>query len=192
MAKDTRVEQQPAPLAALLAAPMRALVHAQAQAELETLDYVVDVGLGGPEEMRAITLDFDIDQPVPDPAEPGTVRHAPARVSVPLLALLGVPSVRIQRATVDFAVHVRRVSQRTVRGGPAKGERQVELEGVYGPSGDPAAPAFFSVHLELEGRQDGETMARLRHLVGDAMSATVQVQDRPPRGSPVGRGRERG
>lgn len=193
MAKDIRVEQQPAPLAALIAAPLRALVQAQAQAELETLNYVVDVGLGGSEEMRAVTLDFDIDQPVPDPADPGTVRHTAARVTVPLLALLGVPSVRIQRATVDFAVQIRRVSQRTVRTiARGKNAPQVELEGVYGPSVDPATPASLSVHLELAGKQEGETLAQLRHLLGDAMSATVQVPERLPRGPSVARGRERG
>lgn len=189
MAKDTRAEQQPAPLAALIAAPLRALVDAQAQAELDTLEYVVEVGLGGPEEMRAVTLDFDIDQPMPDSVEPGTVRHTPARVSVPLLALLGVPSVQIQRATVDFAVQVRRVSQRTVRT-VVSGQkaRQVELEGVYASAVGGETMPSFTVHLELAGRPDSETMSQLRHVLGDAMTATVQVPDRVTRARAAERG----
>lgn len=190
MAKDTRVEQQPAPLAALIAAPIRAMVQAQAQAELETLNYLVDVGLGGAEEMRAVTLDFDIDQPVPDPADPGTVRHTAARVTVPLLALLGVPSVSIERATVDLALQVRRVSPRTVRSiAGGRDVRQVELEGVYGTSGDMAAPASFSVHLELAAREESDALGQLRHLLGNALSATVQM---PEGRTSVARARERG
>jgi len=187
MAWNVRAEQQPARLSALLGAPLRALLQAQAMAELHTLDYIVDVGMDD-DRRQASTLEFDLVQPVADPQRPGQVEPTPTRVSVPILSILQTPSLRIAEANIEMAVNITEAVDPGEQAGRARPgaegpERasapRLELVGVIGSRVAARRLPSLSVSMRVESAEAPETYERLRRLLGDAMTA-VPSEEREP------------
>jgi hypothetical protein len=99
------------PIEYLIAAPLEALVRAQALAARTTVEFVEQVGFEQGEDgvSRARMLDFEYVHPRVDPDDPGNMVDTPVRVRVPALSLLPVPHVVVDEATVDL--HLRVVGQ---------------------------------------------------------------------------------
>lgn len=125
--------------------------------------------------MKAETLEFQLDQPIPDPLRPGESTAVPTRVTVPLLSLLNIPSVRVKEADISFLVHVSQTieGERPTRIGRSFG-REVELRGVYGARGDRNARPSLSLQLRLESTPEGEPLERVKRLLGDATMAVAE------------------
>lgn len=96
------------PIEYLLAAPLEALVRAQAMAAQTTADFVGQVGFEMAEDgvTRARMVDFEYLHSQADPNQPGNMLDTPVRVRVPLLSLLTVPSVTVEEASVDLQLRI--------------------------------------------------------------------------------------
>jgi hypothetical protein len=167
------VEDRPLRLGALLGAPLRAVLQAQAQAELTTLEFLEEVGLGG--ERRVETLDFELVQPVPDPRHPGQVTPTPTRVSVPLLSILHTPVTQIAEATLGFAVEVTDV----IEDGPDERGRpsRAELVVIFAPRQEQTGRPVLTIDMKLTRIGPSEGYQRIQRLLGDAISATAHIEE---------------
>jgi hypothetical protein len=165
---------RPFRLPALLSAPLRALLQAQAQSELETLDYIVEIGLGGAERRSVQTLEFELVQPVPDPKQPGTVVPTPTTVSVPILSILQTPSVRVTEANVGFSVRITDVVSRREA---EDREDRVDIVGVYASPLDGRRLPTLSVSMKVEASEPSEGYERVKRLLDDTTAAIATVPD---------------
>lgn len=96
------------PIEYLLAAPLEALVRAQAMAAQTTADFVGQVGFETADDgvTRARMVDFEYLHSQADPNQPGNMLDTPVRVRVPVLSLLTVPNVTVEEATVDLQLRI--------------------------------------------------------------------------------------
>lgn len=96
------------PIEYLLAAPLEALVRAQAMAAQTTADFVGQVGFETAEDgvTRARMVDFEYLHSQADPNQPGNMLDTPVRVRVPVLSLLTVPNVTVEEASVDLQLRI--------------------------------------------------------------------------------------
>jgi hypothetical protein len=170
------VEDRPLRLGTLLGASVRAVLQAQVQAELTTLEFVDEVGLGG--ERRVATLDFELVQPVPDPRHPGQVTPTPTKVSVPLLSILQTPAIRIAEATVGLAVEVTDVIEDDTSSEPGRPSR-AELVGIVAPREGRAGRPALTIDMKLARARPSESYQRIIRLLGDSISAVTHVEDQP-------------
>lgn len=178
--------QQPLSLEQLIGGPLRALVLAQGIAAQATVQFATEVGFdrppGGGAEPRARTVEFTYVHPVPDPQNPGAVIPTPVRVSVPILALVAIPNIAVEEATVNVRANIIDVKQRDADSGEASIERksgaflgpQVNIQAVYAPL-EPgvrrvAAPGLsFSIKVVREPVSEG--LAKIATLLQDAITA---------------------
>ncbi len=102
------VQQGLLPIEYLIAAPLEALVRAQAMAARTTAEFVGEVGFETDKDgvSRARMVDFEYIHPTADPNQPGNMIEEPVRVRVPVLSLLTVPSVAVEEATVELNLRV--------------------------------------------------------------------------------------
>jgi len=105
-------ELQALPLGFLLGAPMKAAIEAQALAAQTTADFITNVTLTtdpGTGDQSAVMVEFTYQQTIPDPSDPTTVTTRDLTLSVPLLAIVQVPYLRINDLTVSFEFKIRDV-----------------------------------------------------------------------------------
>jgi hypothetical protein len=105
-------ELQALPLGFLLGAPMKAAIEAQALAAQTTADFITNVTLvtdPGTGDQSAVMVEFTYQQTIPDPADPTTFTTQDLTLSVPLLAIVQVPYLRIDRLSVSFEFKIRDV-----------------------------------------------------------------------------------
>lgn len=107
------------PIEYLIAAPLEALVRAQAMAARTTIEFVEQVGFEQGEDgvSRARMLDFEYVHPRSNPDDPGNMVDTPVKVRVPALSLMPVPHVIVDEATVDLQLRV--VGQQTAAESPS-------------------------------------------------------------------------
>lgn len=96
------------PIEFLIAAPLEAVVKAQAMAAHTTAEFVNDVGFEQDRDgtRRARMVDFEYTHPRADPNNPGEVIDTPVRVRVPLLSMISIPNVQVDEASVDLHLRV--------------------------------------------------------------------------------------
>lgn len=185
------------PLGFLIAAPLRALIQGQALAEMETINFITDVGLTAegkaPDEKRqAVRLEFEIMQPVPNPEWLGEVEFRPATVSAPLLSLVRIPSMHISEATVSFDITVTGTIPRE-QSASAEGDKPGGPMDLYGVLGMPARRSIPSMRISIKVQSTGEeaNLQALKRLLSDATTAFIAekpekepepppTQQRPP------------
>lgn len=103
-------ELQALPLEYMLSAPLTAAVKGQALACQTTIDFIEKVGL---EEdalgnLHVRQVEFEYSKPVTDPADPAADPVLETnKLSVPMLAMVPIPFIRIQDLSVDFEFRVK-------------------------------------------------------------------------------------
>jgi hypothetical protein len=105
-------ELQALPLGFLLGAPMKAAIEAQALAAQTTADFITNVTMTtdpGTGDQSAVMVEFTYQQTIPDPADPTTFTTQDLTLSVPLLAVVQVPYLRILNLTISFEFKIRDV-----------------------------------------------------------------------------------
>jgi len=116
MAVNIGAELQALPLEYMLSAPMSGAIKSQALAAQTTVDFIEKVGLveDALGNLSVRTVAFEYSKQVTDPADPAA---APAletnKLTVPMLAIVPVPYIRIQDLSVDFEFRVRETITRT-------------------------------------------------------------------------------
>lgn len=106
---------------ALIGGPLIAVVNAQAQAALTTINFIKSVGfkppsaVGAPDAQQTgepATVSFSYKKTVPK--EGGGTEVKDASLTVPLLAMLPIPYLRVEDATIDFLAKINSVEYRQV------------------------------------------------------------------------------
>ncbi len=123
MPANIGAELQQLPLQYMLAGPMTAAIEAQALAAETTLRFIEKVGLepDGAGGLKVRTAEFTYNQSVPDPANPGAFLSQEAALSVPLLAIVPVPYIRVSDLNVMFEFKIRDIqSAQSSREGTTK------------------------------------------------------------------------
>jgi Protein of unknown function (DUF2589) len=162
---------------------LRSLVLAQGISANTTIELLQQLGLTAPgranADPTAATLQFVVDHPVPDPANPGETVMVPVRVSAPLLALVPLPTVSISDATIDIHVSLVGFSppQPATGAGILRGKTTPstsipDLIAVYAPA--PAAigpqPAGLAISLRVTGVPPTEGLSQLMTLMQGAIT----------------------
>jgi hypothetical protein len=113
MPANIGAELQALPLEYMLGGPLAATIKAQALAAKTTIDFIETVGLqpgaAPTDPLVARTATFELTQPVPDPANPGQVINTPTIVTVPILSIIPIPTIRVSSFDVSFEFKVRDV-----------------------------------------------------------------------------------
>jgi hypothetical protein len=196
------------PIGELLAAPVRAIQEAQIAAEREFVQFFVDYGLEQVERVdgrtrtvawRVRNIEFEMSRPIPDPTNPGAVIERTAVVTAPLLAMVNLPSVAIDEATINLSLDVVAESASTsqaARAAAATGatarpaaaaavrsalpqarQAPVQLRGQIGRptlASSLQARGRLEVTIKLVGSRDQEVLGRLTNLVTESLSARIE------------------
>lgn len=99
----------------MIGGPLQAAVDAQVQSSLATVDFINSVGFvtdanSGKKEL--VMVDFSHERK--DVAADGTEKNTTSNIKVPLLAMLPIPSLRIEHVIIDFNVKLNSVESSTV------------------------------------------------------------------------------
>jgi hypothetical protein len=108
----------------LIGGPLIAVVHAQAQAAMATVNFIKQVGFKPPPSGTTITaadqstgepatVTFSYKKMVPK-ADGSGEEEKNAELTVPFLAMLPIPYLRVQEANVDFLAKINSVQFRQV------------------------------------------------------------------------------
>lgn len=89
----------------VIGGPLVAVVHAQAQAALATVDFIKSVGFY--ENNRVVNVDFNYTKTTPE----GTGNYG---LSVPILTIVPIPFLRIEETIVEFNAKITSVEYQTV------------------------------------------------------------------------------
>jgi len=102
------MQQGTMPIEYLIAAPLEAIVRAQAMSARTTAEFVGEVGFETDKEgvSRVRMIDFEYSHPRADADNPGNMIDTQVKVRVPVLSLLSIPSVTIDEASVELQLRV--------------------------------------------------------------------------------------
>lgn len=166
---------RPLPLEQLIGAPLRSLVLGQGIAAQATAEFVSEVGFvsGGATEPAARMIDFTYVHPVPDPSNPGGVIDTPTRVSVPLLTVVPIPSVRIAEATVSFGADIIDAKPVDARAAEIKIDRAKGAGATMFPVATQLIGVYAAPHAE--GAQTGSTLTISIKVVRDDAPAGLKT-----------------
>jgi hypothetical protein len=196
------MEEDDVEIGGLLAAAIRAIQDAQINAEREYLSFLLDYGLEEVKEkvgnrevtrLRLREISFDMARQVSDPANPGAVVETTATVRAPLLSLVQMPAIGIDEATIALdldvqtdleatrkdAADIGRSHDATLR--PQLVRRALPvIKGAVGRgslSRKTRKHGKLSVKLTLKSTHDDDVHSRLVRLVGEGLSATVELPE---------------
>lgn len=196
------MEDDDVEIGGLLAAAIRAIQDAQINAEREYLSFLLDYGLEEVKEkvgnrevsrLRLREISFDMSRQVSDPANPGSVVETTATVRAPLLSLVQMPAIGIDEATIALDLDVQTDIEETRKNAAdigrsrsaAQSPRLVQrplpvIKGAVGRGSlgrKTRKHGKLSVKLTLKSTHDDDVHSRLVRLVGEGLSATVDVPD---------------
>lgn len=177
------VQQGLLPIEYLIAAPLEAVVRAQGMAARTTAEFVSEVGFETDKEgvSHARMLDFEYVHPRADPDNPGNRIDTTVKVQVPALALLTVPNVTVEEASLELQLRI--VGQSHVD--PPRGPDRVGRDSLRLPL--PASPvrmigsyvaprlaeqsASLKVSIKLKQAPQPEGLSQILGLLSEATTA---------------------
>ncbi len=113
----------------MIGGPLQAVVDAQVASSLATVNFINSVGFTEVDGKKELVM-VDFSHKRKDVKEDGTPIEKEINVRVPLLAMLPIPSLRIEHATIDFNVKLNSVASASVS--DALGIN-AEVKGGFGP-----------------------------------------------------------
>lgn len=181
ISKDTRIEDQPAPLHSLLAAPLEALCAAQSIAQVEALQRHLEAGLDEKGQARVLRIGFA--HHAPDPLNVGKTNEVPAVLEVPVLSLMKLPALEVSEAEVELAVVLKSLptdfgkSTASSAAAPSRPAGQAVLA-AYADATKSLAP---TVHfkLKLKSVRQREGALQLERTLTDAIRAQARAPTPP-------------
>ena len=164
----------------LIGGPLIAVVHAQAQAAIATVDFIKQVGFKDPDGEQdskdqktgePATVEFKYKKMVP--TEDGGEEEKTASLSVPFLSMLPIPNLRIEETTIEFLAKINSVQSR-------------ETATQFDVSGDASAKArwaWSSAKLKVSTAYQRKTKEGSTVTRDYSMNVKVKaVQDEMPAG----------
>lgn len=111
-------ELQSLPLEYMLSAPLQGAIRSQALAAQTTVDFIEKVGLeeDSSGNLTVRTVEFQYSKQVTNPADPAADPTLETnKLTVPMLAVVPIPYIRIQDLTVDFEFRIRETITTTAK-----------------------------------------------------------------------------
>ena len=101
---------------AIVGGAMKGITEGQAMMSLSSVDFIEQVGFNTNEDgtKTPVMLSFTVDKPyeVTDAEGNTKIENRKTEIEAPLLTMLPVPSLQVDRATVDFGVKINSVNER--------------------------------------------------------------------------------
>ena len=120
---------------AMIGGPLVAVINAQAQAAMTSVDYIKGVGFKGEgDNVEPIMVSFSYTRDVETTQADGTVVTQPQKfsLSVPILTMLPIPFIRIEETTIDFNAKI--VATQFKETNTQLGlDTELNAKGAYGP-----------------------------------------------------------
>jgi len=91
------------PIRDLIAAPFRAVMESQVELAMSTHEFIQLIGFD--DEGNLKTIDFNV--PVADTIENGVTNYRNELVKAPILSMVPIPSLMIDKVSVDFQIEVK-------------------------------------------------------------------------------------
>lgn len=91
------------PIRELIAAPFRATMESQVSLALSAHEFIELVGFD--EERNLKTIDFNV--PIVDSVEDGVTKYKSETIKAPILSVVPIPSLMIDKITVNFQVEIK-------------------------------------------------------------------------------------
>jgi hypothetical protein len=155
--------------AAMIGGPLNAVVQAQAQSAMTSVDFIKTVGFT--EDGEVINVDFKYTKTVENPD--GTTGEKKMSLAVPILTILPIPFLRIEEATVGFNAKITSTVHSTTTTDTAF---STELKAK-------ASYAFFSASLKANFSYKKKTTSGSEVNRTYSMSVNVKaLQDELPAG----------
>ena len=160
------------PMEQIIGGPMQAIVKAQALAASTTVDFIQNVGLAtdGENGLEARAVNFSFQRPTsPDEAWDDEAGKETVNLSVPILAIVPTPWIRVEEATIDFEA---KVSSSTLS----------QSKSNFGVSAS-ASGGFWAVNYSVKASYSRQSKFRDQVNRSSTISVHVKVvQDEQPAG----------
>lgn len=160
----------------MIGGPLQAAVDAQVASSLATIDFINKVGFTEDEQTKKkelVMVDFSHNRK--DVDADGKEIKKEVNVRVPLLAMLPIPSLRIEHVTIDFNVKLNSVETSTVSDAL---DIKAEVKGGWGPVSFKVSAAYqrksttgvevkkeYALNVNVKAVQD-EIPAGLEKILG--------------------------
>ncbi len=153
----------------MIGGPLQAVVDAQVASSLATVNFINNVGFTTDANGKKELVMVDFSHKRKDVKADGTADEKDISVKVPLLAMLPIPSLRIEHATIDFNVKLNSVASASVSS---------EL-GVKAEVGGGFGPVNFKVSASFQRKTSSNVEVKKEY----ALNINVKVvQDEIPAG----------
>jgi hypothetical protein len=153
----------------MIGGPLQAVVDAQVASSLATVNFINNVGFTTDENGKKELVMVDFSHKRKDVKADGTADEKDISVKVPLLAMLPIPSLRIEHATIDFNVKLNSVASSSV---------STDL-GVKAEVGGGFGPVNFKVSASFQRKTSSNVEVKKEY----ALNINVKVvQDEIPAG----------
>ena len=154
---------KPKPIGELFAIPLQSAVRAQALALQETMATIEALGIeAGRAKVFRLRAERTVEEPTVDPgtgAAEVKLAVQPFEITIPILALLPIQTIRLQEMDVDFSVDIIESTSK-----PSLAESPAVLGSL-----NQASSTTMKVHMKI-ARDTSEGIARINDLLTDLLS----------------------
>lgn len=96
----------------MIGGPLSAVVRAQTQAAVTSVDFIKAVGFEGDDQSKPIMVTFTYDKAVEEVSDGETSTSIePFHLTVPILTMLPIPFIRVEETTIDFNAKITSVQE---------------------------------------------------------------------------------
>lgn len=143
----------------IISAPLIAIIHAQKESAIATLQFLISQmeereELGRRKKVP-LTLDFNYSQILQDP-ETGRIEVLPMKMSIPVLTLVPIPYISIDEAELEFKAKIVTSKIRE-----EKGIKFVSLYAAYGSKADVDLSGELNVKIKAKRTDIPEGVAKM-------------------------------
>ncbi len=173
---------------AMIGGPLSAVIRAQTQAAITSVDFIKSVGFD--DDDKPTMVDFEYMKPIEETAGDGTVTITPKpfKLTVPILTMLPIPFIRVEETTIDFNAKINSVQQSTTSSnhklntslsakagwGPFSAKLKVSYSYQKSTSASSKTERTYSMKIHVRAVQD-ELPAGTERLLGILESAIEEV-----------------
>jgi hypothetical protein len=163
---------------AMIGGPLIAVVNAQAQSSMATVDFIRAVGFNE-DATEPISVSFSFEKPIEKldaEGEPtGEIEQVKHTLTVPFLTMLPIPTLRIEEATVDFNAKITAVQHRETNSKLGL-KSEFSAKAGYGPFSAKLKTSFSYQRSTKTGSKTERTYSMKVHVraVSDEMPAGTE------------------
>lgn len=165
--------------AKMIGGPLQAAIQAQTASAIATVNFIKDLGFtltdpNDPDSAKELAM-VDFSYKKKDVNDTGAVVETERFVRVPFIAMLPIPSIRIETVEIDFNVKLNSVESQTIKDKLAVG---LEVKGGWGPVSFKVSASFqrsstfgvevkkeYTMNVKVKASQD-EMPAGLEKILG--------------------------